>query len=195
MILGKKRDDKGSTVLVMREVARDTSPEAGALAAGGAVRVPPAQLGRVLLVLLGGAAKDVAGTTTADMADGGGLLADLGAGELLVKGQNGAFGGGVSVTGTAAAGVEAAGAGRSGGGGSRDTGGSGGGRSTEEVASTSTTRVGVAVLGNSGVGLCDGVERRHFGFVNCGSGGVREAGLKRQVLTQSRGKKGASGKR
>lgn len=87
----------------MREVASDTAPEAGALAAGGAVRVPSAQLGRVLLVLLGGAAEDVAGTATADMADGRGLLADLGAGEFLVEGHDGTLGGGVSVTSTAAA--------------------------------------------------------------------------------------------
>jgi len=165
----------------MRDVAGDTAPEAGAVAAGGAVRVSPAQLGRILLVLLGGAVEYVAGTAAADMADGGGLLADLGAGELLVEGQNGALSREVSVTGTATAGVEVAGAGRSGGGGSRDTGRSSGGWSTEEVASTSTTRVGVAVLGNSGVGLGDSVERRHFGFVSCVSGDVRELGLKREV--------------
>lgn len=76
----------------------------------------------------------------------------------------------MSVAGTAAAGIEAAaagGSGRSGGGGGRDTGGSGGGWGTEEVASTSTTRVGVAVLGNSRVGLGDGVERRHFDVCCC----------------------------
>lgn len=143
--------------------AADAAPEARLGAAVGAVGVSPAELGRVLLGGGGAGAEDVSGATAAYVADGGSLLADLGAGEFLVEGEDRALGFGVSVAGTAPAGVETAGAGGGGSSGGRDTGGSGGLRSTEEVASTATARVGVAVLGNGGVRLGDGVERRHFG--------------------------------
>lgn len=93
------------------------------------------------------------------MGDGGGLVAELGAVELLLKGEGGALLSGMGVAGTAAARVEA------GGGGARSRDGSGDARgcrrlgSPEEVASTAATRVGVAVLSDGGVRLGDGVGR------------------------------------
>lgn len=99
------------------------------------------------------------------MGDGGCLLADLGAGEFLVEGEDWSLGGGVSVTGTTAARVEAGAAGRDGSlgdGGGWDSGGSGGLGSAEEVTSAAAAGVGVAVLSHGGVWLGDGVEGRHL---------------------------------
>lgn len=101
------------------------------------------------------------------MGDGCGLLANLGALELLVKGDGLTLSNRVDVAGTAAARVEA---GRGGlglgdiGDAGRNTGGSSGLGSAEEVASTTTARVGVAVLGDGGVRLGDGDVGRHLVF-------------------------------
>lgn len=152
--------------LVAADVAQ-TTPEARAYTAVGAVGIAAG----LVLARGGEAAEDVAGTATADVGDGGGLLADLGALELLVEAQGLALSGGVDVASTASARVEA----RSGGGGrdGRSPGGNTGGRGglgdTEEVASAATARVDVAVLGHGGVRLVDGVGR-HFGLMGvvCG---------------------------
>jgi len=91
-------------------VAHDAAPETGAVAVGRAGRVHSPQAGRVLLVLVGaGGGDDVAGTAAANVGDGGSLLTDLGAGELLVEGEDWSLGGGVGVAGTTAARVEAGG--------------------------------------------------------------------------------------
>lgn len=108
------------------------------------------------------AAEDVAGAAAAN-ADRRGLLAHLGALELLVEGQGGALRRGVDVSGAAAARVEARGA-RGGGGGraGRDAGGGGGLGGAEEVAGAAAAGVGVGVLEHGGVRLGDGVGG-HFG--------------------------------
>jgi len=141
----------------------ETAPEPGADAAVGAVGVTT----RLGLARSGDGAEDVAGTAAADVGDGGGLLAHLGALELLVKVQGLALSRGVDVARTAAARVEAGGGGGAGGwyrgGTDGDAGGRGSLGGTEEVASAATARVGVAVLGHGGVRLGDGV-RRHLVF-------------------------------
>lgn len=108
------------------------------------------------------AAEDVARAAAAH-ADRRGLLAHLGALELLVEGQGGALRRGVDVSGAAAARVEARGA-RGGGGGRAgwDAGGGGGLGGAEEVAGAAAAGVGVGVLEHGGVRLGDGVGG-HFG--------------------------------
>ena len=86
------------------------SPEAGAGGASagvGARRVPTDGASGRLLVT---GAEVVAGTSTADVSHGGSLLAHLSTGELFVEGKDGSLDGSMGVAGTAAAGVEAAGA-------------------------------------------------------------------------------------
>lgn len=145
--------------------AAEAAPEPGLVAAVGAGRVA-ARAG--VLVGAAGLVEDVAGAAAADVRDGGHLVADLGAAELLVKREDRAGLGGVRVAGTAAAGVEAVVGGPWCGGHSRggDASGSGGLGSTEEVAGTATAGVGVAVLRDSGMRLGDGVGRHLDGF--CG---------------------------
>lgn len=138
-----------------------TSPESGPLAAVCAARVPPA------LVAGGVIGNDnVAGASAADVGKGR-LGADLGAGDFLAEGEDAALGGGVSVTGTAAARVEsgvADGGGRGLGG---NAGGGGCGRGAEEVACAAAAGVGVAVLSYGWVRLGDEVRGgRHFGCVS-----------------------------
>lgn len=119
------------------------------------------------------AAEDVAGAAAAD-ADRRGLLADLGALELLVEGESRALRRGVDVAGAAAARVEARGAGGSGDGrAGGHAGGWGGLGSAEEVAGAAAAGVGVGVLEHGGVRLGDGVGG-HFGG---GWGVVAESGF------------------
>lgn len=138
------------------------APESRSLASVGARRVAAGAAGRV-----GGAelVEDVASATAANVGHDGGLVADLGAGELLVKGHDRASDRGVGVAGTAAARVES-GAAASDGHGGGDLGGDAGRGSrlggAEEVAGTATARVGVAVLGHGRVWLGDEVGR-HLG--------------------------------
>lgn len=140
------------------------SPEAGAGGASagvGARRVPTDGASGRLLVT---GAEVVAGTSTADVSHGGSLLAHLSTGELFVEGKDGSLDGSMGVAGTAAAGVEAAGAlgGRDRGSLGRNAGGRGSCRGSEEVACTTTSGVRKAVFGNGGVGFGDGISG-HFG--------------------------------
>lgn len=140
----------------------EAAPEAGSLAASGAVGVAAGAAGRRVQ-----GAEDVAGATTANVGDGRGLLADLSTLELLIEGDGLALRGRVDVAGTAAARVETGRGGlglRNVGDTSRNARRSGGLRGTEEVTSTATARVGVAVLGNSGVRLGDSNVGRHLVF-------------------------------
>lgn len=94
----------------------------------------------------------------------GGLLvfAHLGAGKLLVKGQDGPHASRVGVPGAAATRVEASGAG--GGRGGRRRGHSAwrsSGRRAEEVAQATAPGLRVAVLGDGWVWLSEGVVGRH----------------------------------
>jgi len=148
----------------------ESGPEAGSLAAIGAAGISSA-LGAGGIV----GSNNVSGTSTADVGEGG-LGADFGAGELLGEGHDGALGGGMGVTGTTAARVEAASAGRSGLDLGRDAGGGGRSRGTEEVTSTTTAGVSVAVLSYGWVWLGDEVgSGRHFGWCLCVS--VTESSL------------------
>lgn len=140
----------------------EAAPEAGSLAASGALGVAAGAARRRVQ-----GAEDVAGATTANVRDGRGLLANLGTLELLIEGDSLALRGRMDVAGTAAARVET---GRGGlglsdvGNTSRNARRSGGLRGTEEVASTATARVSVAVLGNGGVRLGDSNVGRHLVF-------------------------------
>lgn len=144
----------------------EAGPEPGVGAAVGALGVaagPVVARGRH-------GAEDVARASTTDMSDGRGLLADFGALELLVEAQSLTLGGGVNISSTSTAGIEAGGVGggRYGRSPDRDTGGGGRLRGTEIVAGAATAAVGVAVLGHGGVRLGECVGRRHLVFGWCG---------------------------